>query len=193
MVLPLARPALAVTALFSFMTAWNEFILAATFMNDAARVHAAGALQRYVGDYTTEWGHFAAGALLVSVPVMALFFALREAPGRRAHLRRDQRVTNALLGHLSAYVLASSVTAAEAASSGAAGVRRNLLRALRSTFYSLKADRNLEGYRTFLRDSSGLGLGGGDSAPKQKTALEPMSSAGRAQRSCWRAWNGTRS
>ena len=36
-VLPLARPALAVTALFSFMTAWNEFILSATLINDAAR------------------------------------------------------------------------------------------------------------------------------------------------------------
>ena len=34
-ILPVARPALAVTALFSFMTAWNEFILAATFLNDA--------------------------------------------------------------------------------------------------------------------------------------------------------------
>src|SRR5437867_4368729 len=35
--LPLARPALAVTALFSFLTAWNEFILAATFINEPAR------------------------------------------------------------------------------------------------------------------------------------------------------------
>src|SRR5207249_1467097 len=32
-VLPLAKPALAVTALFSFMTAWNEFIVAATLLN----------------------------------------------------------------------------------------------------------------------------------------------------------------
>ena len=30
---PLAKPAVAVTALFSFMTGWNEFIQAATFMN----------------------------------------------------------------------------------------------------------------------------------------------------------------
>src|SRR5437868_1098034 len=37
-VLPLARPALAVTALFSFMTAWNEFILAATFQIGRAHV-----------------------------------------------------------------------------------------------------------------------------------------------------------
>jgi arabinogalactan oligomer/maltooligosaccharide transport system permease protein len=76
-VLPLARPALAVTALFSFMTAWNEFILAATFLDDAARFTLPVALQQLVGEYRTEWGHFAAGALLVSAPVMAVFFALQ--------------------------------------------------------------------------------------------------------------------
>jgi arabinogalactan oligomer / maltooligosaccharide transport system permease protein len=77
-VLPLARPALAVTALFSFMTAWNEFILAATLINDAARFTLPVALQQYVGEWRTEWGHFAAGALLVSAPVMALFFGLQK-------------------------------------------------------------------------------------------------------------------
>ena len=76
-VLPLARPAIAVTALFSFMTAWNEFILAATFLDDAARFTLPVALQRFVGEYRTEWGRFAAGALVVSAPVMALFFALQ--------------------------------------------------------------------------------------------------------------------
>jgi arabinogalactan oligomer / maltooligosaccharide transport system permease protein len=74
--LPLARPALAVTALFCFLTAWNEFILAFTFMTDPRSWTLPVALQRYVGDYSTEWGHFAAGAILVSLPVMALFFAL---------------------------------------------------------------------------------------------------------------------
>ncbi len=76
-VLPLARPALVVTALFSFMTAWNEFILAATFLSDETAFTLPVALQRYVGDYSTEWGRFAAGAILVSTPVMALFFALQ--------------------------------------------------------------------------------------------------------------------
>jgi arabinogalactan oligomer/maltooligosaccharide transport system permease protein len=74
--LPLGRPALAVTALFSFLTAWNEYILAATFMNDPLSYTLPVALQRYVGDYSTEWGHFAAGAVVVSLPVMALFLAL---------------------------------------------------------------------------------------------------------------------
>jgi len=76
-ILPLARPAIVVTALFSFMTAWNEFILAATFLSDETAFTLPVALQRYVGDYSTEWGHFAAGAILVSTPVMALFFALQ--------------------------------------------------------------------------------------------------------------------
>lgn len=77
-VLPLSRPALAVTALFSFMNAWNEYILAATLLNDEARFTLPVALQRYVGEYKTEWGHFAAGALVISIPVMALFFALQK-------------------------------------------------------------------------------------------------------------------
>lgn len=76
-VLPLARPALVVTALFSFMTAWNEFILAATFMSDERSYTLPVVLQSYVGDFGTEWGRFAAGAILVSIPVMLLFFVLQ--------------------------------------------------------------------------------------------------------------------
>ena len=77
-VLPLARPALAVTALFSFMTAWNEFVLAATLLGDPRAFTLPVVLQRYVDDYGTAWGHFAAGSLVVSAPVVALFFALQK-------------------------------------------------------------------------------------------------------------------
>jgi arabinogalactan oligomer/maltooligosaccharide transport system permease protein len=76
--LPLARPMLAVTALFSFMTAWNEFVLASTLMNDQTRVTLPVALQLHVGEYTTNWGTFAAGAIITSAPVMALFYALQK-------------------------------------------------------------------------------------------------------------------
>lgn len=77
-ILPLARPAIVVTALFSFMTAWNEFILAATFLSDENMFTLPVVLQRFVGDYSTQWGYFAAGAILVSVPVMLLFFRLQK-------------------------------------------------------------------------------------------------------------------
>jgi len=76
-ILPLAKPAIAVTGLFSFMTAWNEFILAATFMNDETATTLPVMLNSYVSATTVEWGHFAAGAIIVSVPVVALFFLLQ--------------------------------------------------------------------------------------------------------------------
>ena len=77
-VLPLARPAIVVTALFGFMTAWNEFILAATFLSDERATTLPVALQRYVDTFATDWGGFAAGAVLVSLPVMLLFFVLQK-------------------------------------------------------------------------------------------------------------------
>lgn len=77
-VLPAARPALAITGLFAFMTAWNEFILAATFLTSEDMYTLPVVLQRYVGEYDAQWGAFAAGAILVSVPVMALFYALQK-------------------------------------------------------------------------------------------------------------------
>jgi arabinogalactan oligomer/maltooligosaccharide transport system permease protein len=76
-VLPAARPALAITVLFAFMTAWNEFILAATFMTREETYTLPVVLQRYVGEYEARWGLFAAGAIVVSIPVMALFYVLQ--------------------------------------------------------------------------------------------------------------------
>jgi arabinogalactan oligomer/maltooligosaccharide transport system permease protein len=76
-VLPVVRPALAVTALFSFMSAWNEFILAATFLSTESHYTLPMVLQSYAGEHDANLGHFAAGAIVVSVPVMALFYFLQ--------------------------------------------------------------------------------------------------------------------
>ncbi|MEM6997034.1 MAG: sugar ABC transporter permease [Myxococcota bacterium] len=73
-VLPVARPAVAVTALFAFMSAYNEFILAATLLDDESMYTLPVMLQRFIGEYDAQWENFAAGAILVSVPVMALFY-----------------------------------------------------------------------------------------------------------------------
>jgi len=72
--LPAARPAISVTLLFAFMSAWNEFILAATLLGRESAFTLPVVLQSYVGEYDTQWGAFAAGAVLVSVPVMILFY-----------------------------------------------------------------------------------------------------------------------
>ncbi|WP_428819234.1 sugar ABC transporter permease [Microbulbifer sp. MCCC 1A16149] len=78
-ILPLARPAIAVTGLFAFMTAWNEFILASIFMDEESRYTVPVGLRFFVSDYASEWGYFAAGSILVSLPVMLLFLALQRS------------------------------------------------------------------------------------------------------------------
>lgn len=77
-ILPLAKPAVAVTALFSFMTGWNEFILAATFMDQEQMYTAPVGLRFFVGGFSQQWGYFAAGSIIVSIPVVALFLFLQK-------------------------------------------------------------------------------------------------------------------
>jgi arabinogalactan oligomer / maltooligosaccharide transport system permease protein len=77
-ILPLARPAVAVTALFSFMTGWNEFILASVFMTDESLYTAPVGLRFFVGGFSASWGYFAAGSIIVSIPVVLLFLYLQK-------------------------------------------------------------------------------------------------------------------
>ncbi len=77
-ILPLSRPALAITGLFSFMTAWNEFILAATFMSQEKYYTIPVTLQSFVGAFNTQWGLFAAGSIIVSLPVVILFLYVQK-------------------------------------------------------------------------------------------------------------------
>lgn len=77
-VLPLAKPAVAVTALFSFMTGWNEFILAATLMDQESMYTAPVGLRFFVGGFSQQWGYFAAGSIIVSIPVVVLFLFLQK-------------------------------------------------------------------------------------------------------------------
>lgn len=77
-VLPAVRPAMAVTALFAFMSAYNEFILAATLLSKEEMFTLPVVLQRYMGEHGSDLSAFAAGAIIVSTPVMALFYMLQK-------------------------------------------------------------------------------------------------------------------
>ncbi|MBN2386237.1 MAG: ABC transporter permease subunit [Anaerolineales bacterium] len=76
-ILPLSVPALAVTVLFSFMTGWTEFVLAWTFLEDPSRFTLAMALRSMQGQFSTPWSEFAAMSILMSIPIVLLFFALQ--------------------------------------------------------------------------------------------------------------------
>jgi len=76
-IMPLSVPALAVTILFSFMTGWTEFIMAWSFLEDPARFTLAMALRSMVGQFSTPWSDFSAISILMSVPIVLLFFFLQ--------------------------------------------------------------------------------------------------------------------
>ena len=75
-VFPLAAPALVITALFSFMTAWNEYVVANVVLQDADMFTLPLGLKLFQSTLTTKWGLYAAGSLLVSIPVVLLFLLL---------------------------------------------------------------------------------------------------------------------
>lgn len=78
-VLPLIVPAVAITVLFGFMAAWSEFVLAWTFLTDPHRFTLAMRLSSMVGQYSsnTPWSDFAAMALLITFPIVLIFFGLQ--------------------------------------------------------------------------------------------------------------------
>jgi arabinogalactan oligomer / maltooligosaccharide transport system permease protein len=75
-ILPLAAPALVITALFSFMTAWSEYVVAAQILQDTNLWTLPLGLKSFEDNMTSEWGLYAAASLMVSIPVVALFLIL---------------------------------------------------------------------------------------------------------------------
>jgi arabinogalactan oligomer/maltooligosaccharide transport system permease protein len=75
-ILPLAGPALVITALFSFMTAWSEYVVAAQILQETDLWTLPLGLKSFEDNMTSEWGLYAAASLIVSIPVIILFFVL---------------------------------------------------------------------------------------------------------------------
>jgi arabinogalactan oligomer/maltooligosaccharide transport system permease protein len=73
-ILPLSLPGLSVTAFFSFITAWNEFMFALTFMSTTDHYTLPVGLRTFVFEFNTDWNYMAAGAIIVSLPVLIFFF-----------------------------------------------------------------------------------------------------------------------
>lgn len=78
-ILPLAAPGMAVTALWGFLTGWSEFILAWTFLTDPNKFTLPMVLRGMVGQYAsgTPWSEFAAMSIVMSIPAVLIFFFLQ--------------------------------------------------------------------------------------------------------------------
>lgn len=78
-VLPLARPAIIVTAVMVLIFVWNEYLFATTFMlNENSYTLAGGLYQLQSNDYARSWPMFSAAAIMVSIPILIVFFCIQK-------------------------------------------------------------------------------------------------------------------
>ncbi|MFD9338443.1 sugar ABC transporter permease [Streptomyces sp. NPDC060028] len=77
LILPLAKPGLAVTGFYSFITAWGEVAYASAFMVGDENLTLAGGLQTFVTQYTANWGPMTAASVVIAIPA-ALFFVFAQ-------------------------------------------------------------------------------------------------------------------
>ncbi len=79
LILPLLRPILTVIAILSFIGTYGEFIIARTLLTKRELQTAMVGLQIFTaGQYTQNWGVFAAGALIAALPIMTIYLILQD-------------------------------------------------------------------------------------------------------------------
>jgi ABC-type glycerol-3-phosphate transport system permease component len=71
-VLPMAWPGLATTAILTFLYSWNEFLFALSFTLGPERYTVPVAIALFRGQYQVPWGQILAGAIVATVPVAAV-------------------------------------------------------------------------------------------------------------------------
>ncbi len=76
-VFPIAAPGIAATAIYIFITAWNEFIYAAVFTTSRVRTIPV-ALQNMVGEYQITWSLLTSGGVVAALPVVVMFFFVQK-------------------------------------------------------------------------------------------------------------------
>jgi len=75
-ILPLLMPGIVTTAIYIFVTSWNEYLFAMMLSGDHVRTVTV-ALQLFIGEFTVQWGLLTAGGTLVAIPVTILFLIVQ--------------------------------------------------------------------------------------------------------------------
>lgn len=76
--LPLARPGMAATAVFCFLSAWNDFLFANVLIHSESRRTLVVALYSYVGEFLIEWNKLMSASILTMIPVIVFFFLVNK-------------------------------------------------------------------------------------------------------------------
>ena len=77
-VFPLAAPGIVSTAIFVFITVWQEYLVAVSFISQEELYTVSMALTSFQGAHGTDWGGIMAGAVVISIPVVILFLSSKK-------------------------------------------------------------------------------------------------------------------
>ncbi|MGZ6328300.1 MAG: sugar ABC transporter permease [Candidatus Limnocylindrales bacterium] len=73
-VIPLSIPGLAVTAFYSFLTAWNEFLFASIFLTSKEALTLPVGMATFIDAFNQPWNLLTAGSVLITLPVLVFFY-----------------------------------------------------------------------------------------------------------------------
>jgi raffinose/stachyose/melibiose transport system permease protein len=76
-ILPMMRPGLITVAIIVGLNAWNEFVVAVTFLQNDNNITAIVKFYNLTGQYSTDWGEMLAAAIIIVLPVVLVFVALQ--------------------------------------------------------------------------------------------------------------------
>jgi alpha-glucoside transport system permease protein len=76
-VVPVSVPAIAAYGIFQFLWVWNDLLMALIFVQDSSKFPMTRAIQNLLSQYGTEWHLLAAGAFLLMIVPLIVFFSLQ--------------------------------------------------------------------------------------------------------------------
>lgn len=76
--LPLSKPSLATLTIFTFVSTWNDYLGPTIYLKTETKKTIQIGLQRFIGQYSSEYGLMMAGAVISLVPVLIVFLALQK-------------------------------------------------------------------------------------------------------------------
>ena len=76
-IVPVSVPAIAAYGIFQFLWVWNDLLMALVFVQDSSKFPMTRAIQNLLSQYGTEWHLLAAGAFLLMIVPLIVFFSLQ--------------------------------------------------------------------------------------------------------------------
>jgi raffinose/stachyose/melibiose transport system permease protein len=76
-IVPMMRPGLLTVAIIVGLNAWNDFVIAVTFLQNDNNVTAIVKFYSLTGQYSTDWGEMLAAAIIIVLPVVVVFVLLQ--------------------------------------------------------------------------------------------------------------------